>query len=106
MAKFTSLRAALIASVSLLAILTPVRSLVPYTRPQSILDLVFPAEDPFRILEHSPLSIPRVSARLEDGVLRISVPKLAEKEKKEPKVISIEEKGNDNGDVKPTKQEL
>ncbi|GER29265.1 heat-shock protein [Striga asiatica] len=193
MAKFASLCAAIIAFVSLLALLTPAQSLVPYTRPQSIFDLVFPAEDPFRILEHSPLSIPRVpddggalalaradwretpaaheisldipgmkredirieveenrvlrvsgerrteeevkderwhrvertagkfwrqfrlpadadmekvSARLEDGVLRISVPKLAEKEKKEPKVISIEEKGNNDGVVKPTKQEL
>ncbi|KAK4476799.1 hypothetical protein RD792_015959 [Penstemon davidsonii] len=36
----------------------------------------------------------KVGAELEDGVLRITVPKLAEKEvKREPKVISIDDKG-------------
>ncbi|KAG8368941.1 hypothetical protein BUALT_Bualt15G0098700 [Buddleja alternifolia] len=55
--------------------------------------------------------VENVKARLVDGVLRISVPKLGEVEmkKKEPKVISIEEKGSISGEdnvVKATKQEL
>ncbi|GFP80443.1 22.0 kDa heat shock protein [Phtheirospermum japonicum] len=179
----------------LMSIFPSAHSLVPYTRPSSIWDLMFPPEDPFRILEHSPLTalsrpggpddsalalaradwretpaaheisldipgmkkeeikievedrvlrvsgerkteeeveeerwhrvertvgkfwrqfrlpenadVEKVSARLEDGVLRISVPKLGEKEKREPKVISIvaDEKAA-AGEVKPTKQEL
>ncbi|KAL3613211.1 hypothetical protein CASFOL_042902 [Castilleja foliolosa] len=185
--------------LSLMSIFSPADSLMPYTRPSSIWDLMFPSEDPFRILEHSPLAalsraggpddnmlalaradwrettaaheisldipgmkrdeikievedrllrvsgerkteekveeerwhrvertvgkfwrqfrlpenadVENVSARLEDGVLKISVLKLGEKEKREPKVISIvaDEKAaaGDNKDVvKPTKHEL
>ncbi|KAI3445535.1 hypothetical protein Pfo_002200 [Paulownia fortunei] len=158
-------------------------ALVPYTR--SIWDMMFPPEDPFKILEHSPLAVSRglddnalalaradwretpaaheisldipgmkkedikievqdnrvlsvsgerkteeevkderwhrvertvgkfwrqfrlpanadmenVRACLEDGVLRITVPKLGEQEKREPKVINIvsDEKGKSSG---------
>ncbi|KAK6159693.1 hypothetical protein DH2020_003074 [Rehmannia glutinosa] len=193
------LTTATITFLALMAFLSPVQSLVPYTR-SSIWDMMFPPEDPFKILEHSPLAslsrgggddnvlalaradwretpsaheisldIPgmkkedvkievednrvlrvsgerkteeevkderwhrvertvgkfwrqfrmpanadmeKVSARLEDGVLRIVVPKLGEQEiKKEPKVISIvaDEKGKSESEenvVKPSKQEL
>ncbi|KAL6552298.1 hypothetical protein OROHE_007662 [Orobanche hederae] len=184
-----------ISFLSLMAFLSPAQSLVPYARPSSIWDMMFPLEDPFKILEHSPLAFSRsggsddtvlalaradwretptaheisldipgmkkedikievedsrvlkvsgerkteeevkderwhrvertvgkfwrqfrmpenadlekVSARLENGVLKINVPKLGEKEKREPKVISIvsDEKGNEDI-VKPSKQEL
>lgn len=55
--------------------------------------------------------VENVSARLEDGVLRITVPKVKEEEvKKEPKVISIvsdEEKGKSDGvKAATTKKEL
>ncbi|KAI3445536.1 hypothetical protein Pfo_002201 [Paulownia fortunei] len=182
--------------LALVAFLLPANTnaLVPYTR--SIWDMMFPPEDPFKILEHSPLAISRglddnalalaradwretpaaheisldipgmkkedikievqdnrvlsvsgerkteeevkderwhrvertvgkfwrqfrlpanadmenVRAGLEDGVLRITVPKLGEPEKREPKVISIvsDEKGKSSGEdvVKLTKQEL
>ncbi|KAL6495046.1 hypothetical protein OROGR_030965 [Orobanche gracilis] len=179
----------------LMAFLSPAQFLVPYARPSSIWDMMFPLEDPFKILEHSPLAFSRsggpdnavlalaradwretptaheisldipgmkkedikievedsrvlrvsgerktedevkdemwhrvertvgkfwrqfkmpenadlekVSARLENGVLKINVPKSGEKEKREPKVISIvsDEEGNEDI-VKPTKQEL
>ncbi|OIT36365.1 PREDICTED: 22.0 kDa class IV heat shock protein-like [Nicotiana attenuata] len=161
-------------------------ALMPYTRP--IWDLMFPQDDPFKILEQTPLTIPKgidqtialarsdwketakehiisldipgmkkedikieveenrvlrisgerkteeevegekwhraertsgkfwrqfrlpknadlehIKAHLENGVLKITVPKLAEEEKKQPKVISISEQGNAAEDVKATK---
>lgn len=182
----------------LVAFLFPLNTnaLVPYTRPSSIFDLMFPPEDPFKILEHSPLAalsrggtdeipavtlaradwretpaaheisldIPgmkkedikieveendrvlrvsgerkteeevkderwhrvertagkfwrqfrlpanadmeKVSAQLEDGVLRISVAKVAEQEKKGAKVISIAGDDGKGTSVKTSKQEL
>ncbi|XP_031249237.1 22.0 kDa heat shock protein-like [Pistacia vera] len=45
-----------------------------------------------------------VKAHLEDGVLRISVPKLAEEKERQPKVINIAEKSSSSGeDIKATK---
>lgn len=48
-----------------------------------------------------------IRARLEDGVLRITVPKVAEMHKIHPKVISIAHKDEDSGqDIKPTKSDV
>lgn len=164
--------------------------LMPYTRP--FWDLTFPPEDPFKILEQIPLTIPKgvdtialarsdwketgtehvitldipgmkrddikieveenrvlkvsgerkieeevegekwhraertsgkfwrqfrlpgnadlehIKAHLENGVLKITVPKLAEETKKQTKVINIAEEGNSAGgeDIKATKAEM
>ncbi|CAI9770169.1 unnamed protein product [Fraxinus pennsylvanica] len=170
---------------------TKTHALVPYTR--SIFDMMFPPEDPFKILEQTPLAIPKgmdtldalalaradwketptahiifldipgmtkedvsiaveenrilrvsgerrteeevkdekwhraerttgkfwrqfrlpananmenIKAHLENGVLRITVPKLAEEKKKEPRMISIAEEGNSGQDIKANKAEL
>ncbi|XAR69886.1 hypothetical protein NMG60_11001640 [Bertholletia excelsa] len=47
-----------------------------------------------------------VKAHLEDGVLKISVPKLAEDKKRQPKVISIAEDAGAGEDIKATKAEM
>ncbi|KAL2460614.1 22.0 kDa heat shock protein [Abeliophyllum distichum] len=167
---------------------TQTQALVPY--PRSIFDMMFPQEDPFKILEQAPLTIPKgvdtlalaqadwketptahiisidipgmkkedvsieveenrvlrvsgerrteeevkdekwhraertsgkfwrqfrlpanadmekIKAHMENGVLRITVPKLAEEKKREPKVISIAEEGNSGQDIKANKAEL
>lgn len=170
---------------------TKTHALVPY--PRSIFDMMFPPEDPFKILEQTPLAVPKgvetidalalaradwketptahiifldipgmkkedvsiaveenrvlrvsgerrteeevkdekwhraerttgkfwrqfrlpanadtenIKAHLENGVLRITVPKLAEEKKREPKMISIAEEGNSGQDIKANKAEL
>lgn len=45
----------------------------------------------------------RVKAHLEDGVLRITVPKFAEEKKRQPKVINIAGEGSSGEDIKATK---
>ncbi|XP_021298395.1 22.7 kDa class IV heat shock protein-like [Herrania umbratica] len=175
----------LVAVIALMA--TQGNALMPYTR--SLWDMMVPAEDPFRILEHTPLTVSKgvettlalaradwketpqahvisldipgmkkddvkieveenrvvrvsgvrkdeeqvegdkwhraeringkfwrqfrlpgnadldhIKAHLEDGVLRIVVPKFAEEIKRQPKVIDIvEEEGSSAQDVKATK---
>ncbi|XP_044489232.1 22.7 kDa class IV heat shock protein-like [Mangifera indica] len=165
---------------------TQANALSPYTRP-SLFDMMLPTEDPLRILEQTPLTIPKgvetlalaradwketasahvitldipgmkkedikieveenrvlrvsgerkseeevqgekwhraertvgkfwrqfklpvnadlehVKAHLEDGVLRITLPKLAEEKKRQPKVINIAEGSSSGEDVKATK---
>jgi HSP20 family protein len=45
-----------------------------------------------------------VKAHLEDGVLRITVPKLAEEKRRQPKVINIaSEEGSSGEDIKASK---
>lgn len=57
----------------------------------------------FRLPEHADLE--RVKAHLENGVLRIEVPKVAAEEKKR-KVIDIAEQRRDGGeDIKPMKKD-
>ncbi|OAY45102.1 22.0 kDa class IV heat shock protein [Manihot esculenta] len=175
--------------IFLVLIAPQVNALMPYTR--SLWDMMLPSEDPFRILEQSPLTIPKgveslalaradwketptshvismdipgikkdgvkieveenrvlrvsgerkgeeeevegekwhraeringkfwrqfrlpnnadlehIKAHLEDGVLRITVPKFAEQQKKQAKVIDIAEQGSSGQDIKATKAEM
>ncbi|XP_060189051.1 22.0 kDa class IV heat shock protein-like [Lycium barbarum] len=169
---------------------TQTHALMPYTRP--MWDIMFPPDDPFRILEQTPLTMPKgvetialarsdwketakehvitldipgmkkedikieveenrvlrvsgerktdeeiegdkwhrtertsgkfwrqfrlpgnadlehIKAHLENGVLKITVPKLAEEKKKQTKVISIAEESNSAGgeDIKATKAKM
>ena len=167
---------------------TQANALMPYTR--SLWDMMPPSEDPFRILEQTPLTIPKgienlalaradwketptahvitldipginkddlkieveenrvlrisgerkgeeeaegdkwhraertngkfwrqfrlpgnadldhVKAHLENGVLRITVPKFAEEKKRQPKVINIAVEGSSGEDIKATKAEI
>ena len=48
----------------------------------------------------------KIQARLENGVLRITVPKLAEDRKKQAKVVNIAEETNNGEDVRATKSEM
>ncbi|KAK4803173.1 hypothetical protein SAY86_001376 [Trapa natans] len=48
----------------------------------------------------------RIRAHLEDGVLKITVPKLAEEKRKQAKVISIARSGSTGEDVKATKADM
>ncbi|KAK7316423.1 hypothetical protein VNO77_35446 [Canavalia gladiata] len=58
----------------------------------------------FRLPSNADLD--RVKARLEDGVLRIEVPKLAEDKKRQPKVIDIAQHNSAAEDVKATKAQM
>ncbi|KAF2294063.1 hypothetical protein GH714_007198 [Hevea brasiliensis] len=132
---------------------TQANALMPCTR--SLWDMMLPSEDPFRILEQTPLTIPKgvealalasadwketptshvisldipgikrddikieveenrvlrinlehIKAHLEDGVLRITVPKFAEEQKRQPQVINIAEHGSSGQDIKTTKAQM
>ena len=48
----------------------------------------------------------KIQARLENGVLRITVPKLAEDRKNQAKVVNIAEETNNGEDVRATKSEM
>ena len=48
----------------------------------------------------------KIQARLENGVLRITVPKLAEDRKKQAKVVNIAEETNNGEDLRATKSEM
>lgn len=48
----------------------------------------------------------RIKAHLENGVLRITIPKLAEDRKKQAKVVNIAEETNSGEDVMATKSEM
>lgn len=47
-----------------------------------------------------------VKAHLEDGVLRVVVPKFTEEQKRQPKVINIAEQGDSGQDIKATKAQM
>ncbi|KDP40897.1 hypothetical protein JCGZ_24896 [Jatropha curcas] len=174
--------------VFLILMVAQANALVPYTR--SLWDMMIPAEDPFRILEQTPLTIPKgaealalaradwketekshiitldipgikrddikieveenrvlrisgerkleeevqgekwhraertsgkfwrqfrlphnadldhIKAHLENGVLKIIVPKFAEEQKRQPKVINIVEQETSGQDIKATKAQM
>ncbi|RWR84725.1 class IV heat shock-like protein [Cinnamomum micranthum f. kanehirae] len=175
-------------SLVVVGLVVPAKGLVPFGR--SIWDMMLPTEDPFRILEQTPLAIskgmetlalacadwketPRahiisldvpgikkedvkieveenrvlrisgerkgeeevegekwhraertsgkfwrqfrlpnnadldtIKAHLEDGVLRITIQKLAEEKKRQPKVVDIVEEGSKGQDIKASKSDL
>ncbi|XP_020106429.1 21.9 kDa heat shock protein-like [Ananas comosus] len=188
-----SVIAVLVGVLTVLLCLSPqATGLMPYTR--SLWDMMLPAEDPFRILEQSPLTVPKgmepplalaradwketpqahvisldvpgvkredikieveenrvlrisgerkleaaegegdekwhraertagkfwrqfrlpatadmgaIEARLEGGVLRVTVPKLAEEKKRQPRVVTIAEGGDGKGqDIQATKAQM
>ncbi|VFQ97823.1 unnamed protein product [Cuscuta campestris] len=70
----------------------PAHALMPYTR-SPLLDLVFPSEDPFRILEHSPLTIPKAAESL-------ALARADWKETGKEHVISLDVPGMKREDVK------
>ncbi|CAH9073942.1 unnamed protein product [Cuscuta epithymum] len=88
----------LLAAIAAVAFLpAPTHALIPYTR-SPLLDLVFPQDDPFRILEQSPLTIPKVAESLalaradwketaKEHVIALDVPGM----KKEDVKIEVEE---------------
>lgn len=47
-----------------------------------------------------------IKAHLEDGVLRITIQKLAEEKKRQPKVVDIVEEGSKGQDIKASKSDL
>ncbi|PKI74937.1 hypothetical protein CRG98_004709 [Punica granatum] len=48
----------------------------------------------------------RIKAHLEDGVLKITVPKIAEEKRRQPKVIDIAGSESSGEDIKATKAEM
>ncbi|CAL0335081.1 unnamed protein product [Lupinus luteus] len=52
------------------------------------------------------VDLDNIKAHLEDGVLKITVPKLFDDMKKKTKVIDIAQKGNSGEDIKATKAEM
>ncbi|CAK9177689.1 unnamed protein product [Ilex paraguariensis] len=58
----------------------------------------------FRLPRNTDLE--NIKAHFENGVLRITVLKLAEEKKKTTKVISIADEGNGGEDIKATKAEM
>ena len=57
---------------------------------------------------HMSADLDHIKAHMENGILRVTVPKLAEEKKRQPKVINIdEESGNSsNEDIKATKAQM
>ncbi|EHA8590060.1 22.7 kDa class IV heat shock protein [Cocos nucifera] len=47
-----------------------------------------------------------IKAHLEDGVLRVTVPKLAEEKKRQPRVVNIVEGSNKGEDIKTAKEDI
>ncbi|KAJ9174855.1 hypothetical protein P3X46_013456 [Hevea brasiliensis] len=58
----------------------------------------------FRLPSNADLE--HIKAHLEDGVLRITVPKFAEEQKRQPQVINIAEHGSSGQDIETTKAQM
>lgn len=58
----------------------------------------------FRLPNNADLD--HIKAHLEDGVLKITVPKFAEEQRRQPKVIDIVEENSSGQDIKTTKAEM
>ncbi|EEF41130.1 22.7 kDa class IV heat shock protein [Ricinus communis] len=52
------------------------------------------------------VDLDHIKAHLEDGVLRVNVPKFAEEQKRQPKVINIVDQGSSGQDIKTVKSEM
>ncbi|CAI0376802.1 unnamed protein product [Linum tenue] len=94
----TKAAAFLIVLLSSLAMaITPTQSLMPYTR-SSLWDMMLPPEDPFRILEQSPLTIP--AKGVEAMGIALALARADWKETVNSHVISLDIPGMKKEDVK------
>ncbi|CAL1353116.1 unnamed protein product [Linum trigynum] len=82
---------------SLAMAITPAQSLMPYTR-SSLWDMMLPPEDPFRILEQSPLTIPTKGVEAMGTALALA--RADWKETVDSHVISLDIPGMMKEDVK------
>ncbi|CAI0438502.1 unnamed protein product [Linum tenue] len=83
---------------SLAMAITPAQSLMPYTR-SSLWDMLLPPEDPFRILEQSPLTIPAKGLETM-GTTALALARADWKETANSHVISLDIPGMKKEDVK------
>lgn len=88
-------KAAVLTSFLVLAVIAamPAQALIPYT-PRSLWDMMLPPEDPFRILEQSPLTIPP------KAVESVALARADWKETKTENVISLDIPGIKKDEIK------
>ena len=57
---------------------------------------------------HMSTDLDHIKAHTENGILRVTVPKLAEEKKRQPEVINIDEEScnSSNEDIKATKSQM
>lgn len=87
-------KAAVLTSFLVLAVIAPMpaQALIPYA-PRSLWDMMLPPEDPFRILEQSPLTIPK-------AVESVALARADWKETKTEHVISLDIPGIKKDEIK------
>ncbi|XP_058097523.1 22.7 kDa class IV heat shock protein-like [Magnolia sinica] len=85
------MRASLLLGLVILGMALPAKGLMPYAR--SVWDMMLPNEDPFRILEQMPLTIPK-------GIETLALARADWKETSQAHVISLDVPGLKKEDVK------